>query len=173
MSHIPAVAATVAWQGIAPDPLGFPDYYRGVVLRRVCAHLLDLFLILFFIAFFFFVLVALNVVTFGLLLIPLLFVGPITTVLYDSLQVSGRHSATLGMRAFGIEVRSWTGNRPEFAQAFLRAILFWGMSYMTATVLLWIVLGVALFNTRRRCLHDYLSGTVVIRSLAVMVLDPV
>ena len=172
MGQIPAVAATFAWQGIAPDPLGFPDYYRGIVLRRICAHVLDLFLIVILIGFFFFLLVALNVVTFGLLLVPLLFVGPITTVLYDSLQVSGRHSATIGMRAFGVEVRSWTGNRPEFPQALLRAVLFWGMSYMTATILMWVVLGVALFNTRRRCLHDYLSGTVVIRSVAVIVLSP-
>jgi uncharacterized RDD family membrane protein YckC len=173
VSQIPTVSGAYRWQGVAPDPLAFPDYYRGIVLRRVFAHLLDLFLILGLIAFFFFALVALNVLTFGLLLIPLLLIGPLVTVLYDSLQVSGRRSATLGMRAFGLEVRSWTGNRPEFPQALLRALLFWGMSYMTATLLMWLVLGFALFNTRRRCLHDYLSGTVVIRNVSYMVLSPI
>ncbi|HUC61039.1 MAG TPA: RDD family protein [Alphaproteobacteria bacterium] len=172
MSTIPAIAPSFAWQGEAPDPLGYPDYYRGIVLRRICAHLLDLFLIVVLVGFLFFLLVTLNVLTFGLLLVPLLLVGPVTTVLYDSLQVGGRHAATLGMRAFGVEVRSWTGNRPEFPQALLRAIVFWGLSYMTATLLMWVVLGMALFNTRRRCLHDYLSGTVVIRSLAVIVISP-
>jgi uncharacterized RDD family membrane protein YckC len=95
------------------------------------------------------------------------------TLAYDAFQVAGRRSATLGMRAFGLEVRSWTGARPDLPQAFVRALLFWGMSYMTATLLMWLVLGFALFNRHRRCLHDYLSGTVVTRSASQMVLGPV
>lgn len=158
------------WQGPAPDPLDHPEYYEGIILRRIFAHLLDLLLILLLLAVIGVFFLALGVLTLGLLWIPFIALGPITTVAYDALQVGGRRSATIGMRTFGLAVRSWTGGRPRPLQALVRAALFWGMSYMTATLLMWLVLGFALFNARRRCLHDYLSGTVVIRSAKVMVL---
>ncbi len=152
------------WQEVPPDPLDYPEFYEGIVLRRVLAHLLDLFLItllLMALAVFFFVL---GILSLGLLWLPVLAASPLIVVAYDALQVGGRRSATLGMRAFGLEVRSWSGARPELAQAVLRALLFWGLAYMTATLLMWLVLGVAFFDARRRCLHDCLSGTVVIRT---------
>ncbi|MFI4987924.1 MAG: RDD family protein [Alphaproteobacteria bacterium] len=160
------------WQDAAPDPLDHPEYYAGVILRRILAHLLDLFLIIVLIlalGVFFFML---GVLSFGVLWLPLLVVSPLATLAYDALQVGGRHSATLGMRAFGLEVRNWSGGRPDLPQALVRAMLFWGLSYMTATLLMWLVLGFALFNAQRRCLHDYLSGTVVIRNASSMVLGP-
>lgn len=168
----PPDAATFAWRDAAPDPLDQPEYYEGVVLRRVLAHLVDLFLVSLLIAVLGISCLALGVLSFGLLWVPLLLVAPVVTLGYDSLQVGGSHSATVGMRLFAIEVRSWTGARPELAQAFIRAVLFWGLSYMTATLLMWLVLGVAFFNPRRRCLHDYFSGTVVIRAASQMVLRP-
>lgn len=159
-----------SWQGPAPDPLDHPEYYIGVVPRRVFAHLVDFCFILMLIGFVGLFFVLLGAISFGLLWIPLAVVGVVIPLAYDSIQVGGRRSATLGMRMLGLEVRSWTGARPPLVQALLRAVLFWGMSYMTAMVVMWLLLGVALFNTRRRCLHDYLSGTVVVRSAKVMVL---
>ena len=159
------------WQGPAPDPLDHPEYYEGVVLRRIFAHLVDLGFILLLIGFAGLFFILLGVISLGLLLMPLVVVGVAIPLAYDALQVGGRRSATLGMRMLGLEVRSWTGARPPMAQALLRAVLFWGMSYMTAMLVMWLLLGVALFNTRRRCLHDYLSGTVVVRSARVMVLS--
>ena len=173
MSRLPSAAMTsFEWRDAAPDPLDHPEYYDGVILRRVLGHIVDLLLICLLILALGVFFVVLGVLSLGLIWIPLLMVSPAVTLAYDAFQVAGRHSATLGMRLFGVEVRSWTGARPELAQAFLRALLFWGMSYMTATLLMWLVLGFALFNTRRRCLHDYLSGTVVIRSAGEMVLRP-
>ena len=160
-----------SWQGPAPDPLDHPEYYEGVVSRRIFAHLIDLGLILILVGIFGLFFILLGVISLGLLWLPLAFVGVAMPLAYDSLQVGGRRSATLGMRTLGLEVRSWTGARPPLPQALLRAILFWGMSYMTAMLVMWLLLGVALFNTRRRCLHDYLSGTVVVRSARVMVLS--
>ncbi|HUI18924.1 MAG TPA: RDD family protein [Alphaproteobacteria bacterium] len=173
MSRLPAAGpAGFEWRDAAPDPLDHPEYYDGVILRRVFGHLVDLFLVCILIFAFGVFVVTVGVLSLGLLWVPLLLVSPLVTLAYDALQVGGRHSATLGMRLFGVEVRSWTGARPELAQAFVRALIFWGMSYMTATLLMWLVLGFALFNTRRRCLHDYLSGTVVIRAAGQMVLRP-
>jgi len=171
--RVPTVTSTAfEWRDAAPDPLEHPEYYEGVILRRVLGHLVDVFLVcllIFALGIFF---VVLGLLSLGLLWVPLLMIGPAVTLAYDASQVGGRHSATLGMRLLGIEVRSWTGARPELPQAFVRALLFWGLSYMTATLLMWLVLGFALFNTRRRCLHDYLSGTVVIRTSEQMVLRP-
>lgn len=173
MAELPQRTTTdFEWQGAAPDPLDQPEYYEGIVLRRILAHLLDLFMIVVLVLALGFFFLLLGVMSFGLLWIPLLAIGPLVTLAYDALQVGGRHSATLGMRAFGVEVRSWTGARPELPQALIRAVLFWSLSYLTATLLMWLVLGFALFNTRRRCLHDYLSGTVAIRSARVMVFSP-
>lgn len=173
MSQLPITRAEASeWQGAAPDPLDHPEYYEGIILRRIFAHILDLLIIVLLLGIIGVFFIALGFLTLGLLWIPFIALGPITTVGYDALQVGGRRSATLGMRAFGLAVRSWTGGRPQLFQALVRAMLFWGMSYMTATLLMWLVLGFALFNTRRRCLHDYLSGTVVIRSAKTMVLSP-
>lgn len=162
----------IAWHGPAPDPLDHPELYEGIVLRRIFAHLLDLIVILILIGAVGLLLIVLGLLTFGLLWIPLVFLGIATPLAYDTLQVGGPRSASLGMRAFRLEVRSWTGARPPRPQALLRAVLFWGMGYYTATLLMWLLLGFALFNARRRCLHDYFSGTVVIRSARVMVLAP-
>jgi len=168
----PSEPAAFAWRDAAPDPLDQPEYYEGVMLRRVLAHLFDLFLISLLVVALGTLCLALGLLSLGFLWIPLLVVAPTVTLAYDALQTGGPHSATFGMRLFALEVRSWTGARPELAQALIRAALFWGMSYMTATLLMWLVLGVALLNPRRRCLHDYLSGTVVIRSASQMVLRP-
>jgi uncharacterized RDD family membrane protein YckC len=173
MSQLPmSQAKPSGWSGAAPDPLGHPEFYKGVVLRRIFGHLIDLVLIVMLIFVFGMIFIFLHVVTFGLLLLPMLILGPAVTIGYDALQVGGRRSATIGMRTMGLEVRSWQGTRPTMSQATVRAAVFWGMSYMTITILMWLVLGVALFNARRRCLHDYLSGTVVIRSSKAMVLNP-
>jgi uncharacterized RDD family membrane protein YckC len=160
------------WRGTPPDPLDHPEFYEGIVVRRIVAHVLDLLLIVLLVGVLGMFSLMLGFVTFGLLWIPFVILGPAITVCYDALQVGGPHAATVGMRTMGLEVRSWTGERPPLAQAFVRAMLFWGMSYMTATLLMWLVLGFALFNARRRCLHDFLSGTVVIRNRRVMVLSP-
>src|SRR5208282_5316249 len=114
------------WAGPAPDPLDHPEFYEGVMLRRVFGHLIDLFLIILLIIAIWIISLFLHVVTFGLLLLPLIILSPAVTVGYDALQIDNRHSATVGMRTMGLEVR--------------------------------------------RCLHDYLSGTVVIRSSKAMVL---
>ena len=55
------------------------------------------------------------------------------------------------------EVRSWTGQPPDYVQAIILTLLF----YLSLT--LWPVLIFALFNERRRMLHDYLAGTLTVR----------
>ena len=79
---------------------------------------------------------------------------------YYTLLVSGARAATLGMRAFDLELRSWNGERPVFLQALAHAALF----YLTVGATCSLILLVALFNRRKRTLHDVLSGMLMVRS---------
>jgi uncharacterized RDD family membrane protein YckC len=160
------------WQETAPDPLDHPEFYDGVIPRRIFAHYIDLCFIFFFIALISLFLVILGVLSFGLLFIPLAVAAIVIAIAYDALQVGGPHAATIGMRLMGLEVRSWSGGPPLRPQAWLRSILFWVLIYGFNLLTFWIALGWALFDRRRRCLHDFLAGTVVVRAKKVMVFNP-
>jgi uncharacterized RDD family membrane protein YckC len=62
------------------------------------------------------------------------------------------------MQFMSIEVRTTAGQRPGLLQAFAMSALF----YLSIAVTGMFILLVALFNDRRHCAHDYLSGTIVI-----------
>ena len=65
------------------------------------------------------------------------------------------------MRVFDLELRSVYGERPSFLQALLQTALF----YITVGITCSLILLVALFNRRWRTLHDFLAGTVMVRTL--------
>jgi uncharacterized RDD family membrane protein YckC len=148
----------IAWTGDPPDPFAAPANYRGVLVRRVFAYWVDLFCIGLLVAFAWLALWILAIVSLGLLS-PLLLILGLIPVLYHTLTIGGPHSATPGMRLTGVEVRSWTGERPSYLQAFVQTVLFYVTVYPTWS----LILLVALFNERRRTLHDILAGTLVIR----------
>jgi uncharacterized RDD family membrane protein YckC len=129
-----------------------------VLARRVTAYILDL-------AAIFGLWVALSmafgiagILTFGALTPFGLVVLAVLPVGYHSFFI-GRDGATPGMRVFDLEVRSWTGQPPDYSQAFLNTVLFYASVSLTA----WLVLLVALFTDRNRTLHDILAGTIVLR----------
>jgi uncharacterized RDD family membrane protein YckC len=148
----------MAWSGDPPEPFDAPGYYRGILARRVFAYWADLFCIALLVTLAWLVLWLLAIASLGLLS-PLLLLLGLIPVLYHTLSIGGPHSATPGMRLTGVEVRSWTGERPSYLQAFVQTILFYVTVYPTWS----LVLLVALFNERRRTLHDILAGTLVIR----------
>jgi uncharacterized RDD family membrane protein YckC len=137
------------------DSLGPLELFEGVLWRRPVAYVIDVVVIGILLgAWLWLVLMTLGLLwpltSLAFLLIP---IG------YHGYLVGGRHSATLGMRACGLEVRTWDDNRPDFWQALLMAILF----YVTVVGTSCLILIVALFNDRRLTVHDYLSGVVVTR----------
>jgi uncharacterized RDD family membrane protein YckC len=79
-------------------------------------------------------------------------------ILYQSFFLIIR-GATPGMRLFDLELRDWNGNKAEPFQAVLVVILFYVTIWMTA----WLILLVILFTERSRALHDILAGTLVVR----------
>jgi uncharacterized RDD family membrane protein YckC len=149
--------------GGMPDPGSVPEAYEGVLLRRVLAYFVDVCIIG--------VLVVLVWIPFGVLwVLSLGLLGPVLwllcgliPLLYHTLLLSGRWSATLGMRLFDVELRSVTGERPSFLQALIQTVLF----YVTVGLTCWLILLFALLNRHKRTLHDILAGTVMVRRFPV------
>ena len=81
---------------------------------------------------------------------------------YYGATLGGPASATIGMRAMDIEMRTWYGAPTYFVLGAVHAVVFW----ITVSMITPLILVVCLFNERRRCLHDMLVGTVVINNAA-------
>ena len=144
-----------------PDPAAFPELYEGVLWRRVLAYFVDLMCIGAVMLGVWIVFAVLWLLSLGLLGPVLWFLFGLVPLAYHTLLLGGRHSATWGMRLFDLELRSVTGERPSLLQALIQTALF----YVTVGVTGSLILIVALFNRRRRTLHDLLAGTVMVRTL--------
>jgi uncharacterized RDD family membrane protein YckC len=161
-SNLPQrVNPPLAWTGEPPSPLDRPELYEGLLLRRSLAFVTDACLLIAVIV----LIWIFNILTFFIFtaLVVLISAAPMFLI-YDVATVGGAASATLGMRLFGVQVRSWDGARPGYLQAFIASALFWLLVPLTGG----LILIVALFSNRRRHAHDLLSGTVVIRTLEGM-----
>jgi len=149
----------------AYDPIANPELFDGVLARRVIAFVIDVFILAMpplFAAIFIFVF---GIVTLGLGwgLYLLWWPGTIVWALfYYGLTLGGAKSATIGMRVMDLELRTWYGAPAYFVLGAVHAVVYWiSVSLLTPLVLL-----VGLFNERRRLLHDFLVGTVVINNAA-------
>jgi uncharacterized RDD family membrane protein YckC len=145
------------------DPYAQPDLFRGVLVRRVIAFLIDLvvlaipvILAVIFIAVF-------GLVTLGLGWALFWLVSPASVIwalVYYGATIGGPRSATIGMRMMDLELRTWYGAPGYFVLGAVHAVCFW----ISISVLSPFVLLVGVFNGRRKLLHDFLLGTVVINT---------
>ena len=147
----------------AYDPAVSPELFEGVLARRVLAFFIDITLIaipIFLAGLFIFVF---GLVTLGLgwalywLLSP---AAVIWALVYYGATFGSPASATIGMRAMDLEMRTWYGAPMYSLLGAAHAVVFW----LTVSALTPLVLLVGLFNERRRLLHDMLVGTVVINN---------
>ncbi|AWZ00794.1 RDD family protein [Rhodobiaceae bacterium] len=147
----------------APNPVDNPEAFKGLLRSRILAFLADLaaIAVLFFAASILFGI--LGILSLGVLWPGFGLITPVLFFAYFTMTLGGSRSATPGMQWQGIEMRTWDGLRPGYVQAFVQTLLF----YITATPLFGLSLAVALFNRRKRCLHDFFSGSVFIRTSAV------
>jgi uncharacterized RDD family membrane protein YckC len=147
----------------AYDPAVSPELFEGVLARRLLAFVIDLIILalpVLFLSMFIFVI---GVVTFGLGFVFYALLTPamvLWALIYYGTTLGSRHSATIGMRAMDIEMRTWYGSPAYFVLGAVHAIVFW----ITVSVCTPLILVVCLINERRRCLHDILVGTVVINN---------
>jgi uncharacterized RDD family membrane protein YckC len=153
-------------RGVPPhafDPWSQPELFRGVLIRRVFAFLIDLVVLSIPV-----ILAAIFILLFGLVtfflgwkLFALLSPASIIwAIVYYGSSIGGPHSATIGMRMMDLELRTWYGAPGYFVLGATHAVLFWA----TVSFLSPLVLVIGLFNGRRRLLHDIVLGTVVINS---------
>jgi uncharacterized RDD family membrane protein YckC len=147
----------------AYDPFSNPEYFEGVLARRMIAFLIDLVIITIPIILACIFIFLFGLITFGLGFALFFLVLPgsvIWALLYCGATMGGPASATVGMRTVDIEVRTWYGAPCYFLLGAVHAVAFW----VTTSALTPLVLLVGLLNERRRLLHDFLLGTVVINN---------
>jgi uncharacterized RDD family membrane protein YckC len=164
-----ASSAGGAWRndgGVPPhafDPDLQPELFRGLLTRRVFAFLIDLVVLSVPVILGYIFIFVFGIVTLGLGFMLFWLAWPATIVwaiVYYGASIGGPHSATMGMRAMDLEVRTWYGAPGYFVLGACHAVLYWvSISFLTPLVLL-----VGLFNGRRRLLHDIILGTVIINS---------
>jgi len=147
---------------IMPDPALYPALFDGVLWRRLLAYCVDLVCIGALLAAAVVPFLTLTVLSLGLLAPVLWFLFGLIPLAYHTLLVGGPRSATLGMRLFDLQLRSWDGERPVLLQALLHAILF----YLSVGATCFLILLFALFNRRKRTLHDVLAGMLMVRGVA-------
>ena len=152
--------------GVRPhafDPNTQPELFRGVLTRRVFAFLIDLVVLSIPVILGYIFIFVFGVVTLGLGWMLFWLAWPATIVwaiVYYGASIGGPHSATMGMRAMDLEVRTWYGAPGYFVLGACHAVLYWvSISFLTPLVLL-----VGLLDGRRRLLHDMILGTVIINS---------
>ena len=158
-----------AWRndgGVQPhafDPYQQPELFRGVLIRRVFAFLIDIVVISVPVILGYLFIAVFGLITLGLGWALFWLAWPATViwaVVYYGASIGGPYSATLGMRVMDLELRTWYGAPGYFVLGAMHAVLFWvSISFLSPFVLL-----VGLFNARRRLLHDIVLGTVVINS---------
>jgi uncharacterized RDD family membrane protein YckC len=147
----------------AYDPTTNPELFEGVLARRVVAFIIDVIIIavpVVVAAVFIFVF---GLVTFGLGWALYWLLSPASVVwalFYYGMTLGSPASATLGMRAMEIEMRTWYGAPAYFVLGAVHAIVYW----ITVSVLTPLVLVVGFFNARKRLLHDFVVGVVIINS---------
>jgi uncharacterized RDD family membrane protein YckC len=149
----------------AYDPVANPELFEGVLARRCIAFVIDVIIIAIPVLLAALFIVIFGVVTLGLGWLLFWLFWPATVIwaiVYYGLTFGSTASATIGMRVMELEMRTWYGAPAYFVLGAVHAIVFWlTVSYLTPLILL-----VAFFNERRRCLHDMLVGTIVINSPA-------
>jgi len=155
----------------AYDPVRNPELFEGVLARRILAFAVDVVIIFAPVALAFVCVGLFVLLTFGLAwpLLWLLYPGTVIWILiYYGSTLGSPASATLGMRALGLEMRTWYGAPCYFVLGAVHAVAF----YVSVSALTPLVLLVGMFNARCRLLHDMLLGTVVINAAARRALQP-
>jgi uncharacterized RDD family membrane protein YckC len=154
--------------GVPPhafDPMLEPELFRGVLMRRVFAFLIDIVVLSVPIILGYVFIALFGLITLGLGWALFWLAWPasvIWAIVYYGASLGGPHSATLGMRVMDLELRTWYGAPGYFVLGAMHAVLFW----ISISLLSPLVLLVGLFNNRRRLLHDFVLGTVIVNSFA-------
>lgn len=153
----PRSGSAYADQPHAYNPVTQPQLFDGVIGKRLMAFVVDAIIILLLWVLAAVVVGVLGIITLGLAWLLYGAIFPIVGLGYNALTIGGSNSATIGQRMMGLEVRMWFGGKVSPLVAAFHALLFWFSFVIFCPILLW-----ALFDQRKRCLHDILAGVVLI-----------
>ena len=154
---LPPRGQSFADQPHAFNPVTQPALFHGVIGKRVVAFIIDAIIILLLTVIAYVVVALLGVITLGLAWLLFGLVFPAVGLGYNALTVGGPKSATIGQRMMGLEIRMWFGGKVTPLIAAVHALRFW----VALVICCPIRLG-ALFDPRKRCLHDILAGVLVL-----------
>lgn len=144
-----------------PDPLRNPEYFDGVLWKRVIAYWIDVVMILLIVGVLYVPAMFLGALSFGLLWGPATLFLVFVPLLYHTALIGGPRSATIGMRFMGVEVRVRDSGQPDYLRAAALTFLF----YLSVMLTQWLILLVTLFNREKRTVHDMICDTVVVNAL--------
>ena len=134
--------------------------YDGVRTKRVLAFFIDYAIVLALCVPVAILIFFIGIFTLGLgfFLYPLLFL--LVAIPYVGMSMGGPNQATPGMRMMGIRVARLDGRPVDFMLAVVHGVLFWALN----AVLTPFILLATLVLDRKQTVHDWLLGTVVVRS---------
>ena len=148
------------------DPVTQPELFSTVLARRCFAFLVDLVMLAIPIVLGVILIAIFGLFTLGFGWALFWLVSPLSIVwaiIYYGMSLGGPHSATVGMRMLGLQLRTFTGEPSYFVLGAAHAMLYWiSVSLLTPFIVL-----VGLFNRRKQLLHDLVLGTVIINTSAL------
>lgn len=152
--------------GVRPnayDPAAEPELFQGVLARRMLAFAIDVVVIAIPLLMAWIFIFVFGLITFGLGWFLFWILSPVSVIwalIYYGMTLGSPASATLGMRAMGLQMRTWYGSPAYFVLGAVHAVVFW----ISVSILTPLILLLGLFNARRRLLHDFVVGAVIINS---------
>jgi uncharacterized RDD family membrane protein YckC len=147
----------------AYDPAANPELFDGLLARRIVAFIIDVVIVAVPLIAAAMVIFLFGLVTFGFGWLLFWLFSPASVIWalsYYGLTLGGAASATIGMRAMDIEMRTWYGAPAYFVLGAVHVVVFW----LSVSVLTPFILLLGFFNARRRLLHDIVVGAVVINN---------
>lgn len=144
----------------AYDPADNREYFEGILGRRIVAFAIDIVIILFLTWAVYLLLFFAGIFTLGLTWLLFGVAFPAVALGYNAYTLSRPQSATIGMRFTDLQMRTWYGAPIYPLLAAFHTVLF----YFSIVIFTPFVLAIAPFNGRKRCLHDFFAGTVVINT---------
>lgn len=135
------------------------DLAPSLRLDRMFAYIIDVICLFFILVVVKIVAAVIGVLSFGLLFPLLLLIIAGTPLAYHTYLIGSERSATIGMRMMKIKVQTMDGRQPDYTTAFLHCLIFYFSIFLTSG----LVLLVSLFTPHGRCLHDYITNSIVVR----------
>ena len=136
------------------------DQLEEVRRRRMLAFLVDYCVIALLVVVASVVVAIAGVITFGAAWLLYAILVPLVALVYIASTMGGAKNATLGMQLFSIRVETLDGKPFDGLMAVVHSVLFWAIHIAFTPLMLFA----SLFSSKKRLLHDFLLGTVFVRS---------